>query len=659
MKTLAIISSQAFSLVNFRGRLIADLVAQGDQVFALAPDYTDDFRAQVRALGAIPVEFELARTGMSPWRDLLDMVKLTMLLRKLKPDVTLSYFIKPVIYGTLAAWMARVPHRVAMIEGLGYVFTATGTKLSWSRVLLREGVSVLYRIALSRAHQVIFLNKDDIFDFLKLGLVGLPKVCHLEGIGVDLDYWAVAAPASCPVTFLLAARLLREKGILEFAQAASLVKKRHPQTRFILLGGLDPNPGSLDIGLVKRLVDDGIIEWPGHVNLKPWMAQASVYVLPSYREGLPRSTQEAMAMGRAVITTDVPGCRETVVDGVNGFLVPVRDAVALAQAMLKFVTQPELIEVMGWQSRRMVEERFDVRKINPQLLKVLDSGPARHEAPTISLPPDPYMRRSAGTGVKRIRAARVVVSVSVVSHGQIGLVTLLLQDIAQHCQHESLELILTLNFDEFLPFDPDSFFFPVTVILNEKPKGFSANHNHALSTARGDYFCVVNPDIRFDVSPFSVLLACFENPHIGVVAPLVFGPTGEIENSTRTFPTPKKIVKKTFDKTPNRDYLPGLDLIHPDWVGGMFMLFRRSVFEMLEGFDERYYFYYEDVDLCGRLMLSGYKSVLCPQATVIHHAQRSSHRKLKYMRWHLASMMRFFLSSVYWRLQWHKLFGRT
>jgi len=650
MKTLAIISSQAFSLVNFRGRLIADLVAQGDRVYALAPDYTDDFLAQMRELGAIPVEFELTRTGMSPWRDLLDMMKLTVLLRQLKPDVTLCYFIKPVIYGTLAAWMARVPHRVAMIEGLGYVFTTTGSKLSWSRVLLREGVSLLYRMALSRAHRVIFLNKDDIFEFLKLGLVDSSKISHLEGIGVDLDYWTVVAPVPNPVTFLLAARLLREKGIIEFTQAATQVKKSHPQTRFILLGALDPNPGSLDAAQVKQLVNHGIIEWPGHVNLKPWMAQASVYVLPSYREGLPRSTQEAMAMGRAVITTDVPGCRETVIDGVNGYLVPVRDAAALGQAMLNFVNHPELIATLGSQSRRMAEERFDVNKINPQLLQLLDSSCVGHATP-ISLPPDPYLRRSAAAVVKQTRAARVVISVSVVSHGQIGLVALLLQDIARHCGLESIELILTLNFDEPLPFDPNHFSFSIVVIRNAKPKGFSANHNHALSCARGDYFCVINPDIRFDVNPFPVLIDCFENPHIGVVAPLVLGPLGDIEDSTRTFPTPKKIIKKAFAKTLERDYLPGLDLIHPDWVGGMFMLFRRSVFEILEGFDERYYLYYEDVDICARLKLQSFQAVLCPTSPIVHHAQRSSHNNIKYLRWHIVSMMRFFTSPVYRQLR--------
>lgn len=371
MKAIAVISSQAFSLFNFRGRLIADLVASGMRVYALAPDFTADLRQKIGDLGAEPIDFQLTRTGMSPMRDLLDMLALTALLHRLKPDVTLCYFIKPVIYGTLAASMARVPYRVAMIEGLGYVFTASSERLSWSRKLLREAVSFLYRVGLSRAHRVIFLNKDDISEFLTRKLVPLSKITHLDGIGVDLEYWQPDIPATKPITFLLAARLLREKGIVEFAEAAARVKSLHPQSRFILLGALDPNPGSLDVKQVQKWVDQGVIEWPGHVNLKPWMQQASVYVLPSYREGLPRSTQEAMAMGRPVITTDVPGCRETVIDGVNGFMVPARDAETLSQAMLKFVGRPELIASMGRQSRAIAEERFDVRKINKKFLDIL------------------------------------------------------------------------------------------------------------------------------------------------------------------------------------------------------------------------------------------------------------------------------------------------
>jgi glycosyltransferase involved in cell wall biosynthesis len=374
MKSLAIISSQAFSLVNFRGHLIADLVAKGVKVFALAPDYTDALRLNIRGLGAEPVDFDLTRTGISPWRDLRDMLALAVLLRRLSPEATLTYFIKPVIYGTLAAWMARVSHRVAMIEGLGYVFTSSGERLPWLRRLLRGTVSVMYRVALSRANRVVFLNRDDIFEFTTSGLVNPDKVEHIEGIGVDLDYWGVANSVVSPVTFVLAARLLREKGIIEFAQAAARVKALHPTARFILLGALDPNPGSLDIDEIKSWVRSGTIEWPGHVDPKPWLAQASVYVLPSYREGLPRSTLEAMAMGRAIITTDVPGCRETVVAGINGFLVPKCDVLALTEAMLRFIDQPELVAAMGQASRRMVEARFDVKKINPQLLSVLDAG---------------------------------------------------------------------------------------------------------------------------------------------------------------------------------------------------------------------------------------------------------------------------------------------
>lgn len=371
MKTVVIISNQAFSLVNFRGALIKKLVDANIRVYALAPDFTDEFREKVAMLGATPVDFRLARAGVNPWRDVVDMLGLAVLLRGLRPDVTLGYSIKPVIYGTLAAWLARVPRRVAMIEGLGYVFTSAGVALSWSRRLLRHVVSWLYRIALARAHQVIFLNGDDVAEFVAHGLVAENRVVRLGGIGVDLDEWHAAPHVTKPVTFLLAARLLREKGVVEYAEAAKMVKAEHPEVRFVLLGGLDQNPGGLSQSQVDAWVNAGVLEWPGHVDVGPWLAQASVFVLPSYREGVPRSTQEAMAMGRAVITTDVPGCRETVVDGVNGYMVPVRSASALAEAMIKFVKNPDLIERMGLESRRLAEEHFDVHKVNTLMMSIL------------------------------------------------------------------------------------------------------------------------------------------------------------------------------------------------------------------------------------------------------------------------------------------------
>ena len=368
---LALITSQAFSLSNFRGPLIAALTTLGVEVFAIAPDFDEQTRASVRSLGAVPVDCALSRTGMNPLSDVVSVLRLAILLRRLKIEASLAYFIKPVIFGNLAAFFARVPKRFCMIEGMGYVFTPSTGRQSAKRKVLRSVVSLLYKWSLKRADAVFLLNDDDIDEMVRRGLVQPAQVVKLNGIGVDLADWLPAIAVNEPMTFLLAARLLREKGILEYAEAARIVKSKYPNTRFILLGGVDPNPGSLNTHEVSEWVNEGLLEWPGHVPVQPWLAQTSVYVLPSYREGVPRSTQEAMAMGRAVITTDAPGCRETVVEGQNGFLVPVRDAAALADAMMRFIKQPELIETMGKASRALAVERFDVHKVNAVILATM------------------------------------------------------------------------------------------------------------------------------------------------------------------------------------------------------------------------------------------------------------------------------------------------
>jgi len=370
LSRVVIISNQAFSLLNFRGPLIRAMVERGHEVLALAPDYDDNSRARVRELCAEAVDYHLSRTGLNPLRDTRDFLYLVLLLQRLLPDVTLAYSIKPVIYGTPAAWLARVPRHFALIEGLGYYFTPAGEKESFKKIILHQIVQALYRLALPRATKVFFLNKDDLSEFTSRRLVKLQKAFLLGPIGVDLQHFSYAPPVKEPVTFLLAARLLREKGVVEFAQASRIVKQKYPETGFILLGALDTNPGAISRTEVEGWVKEGILEWPGHVpDVRPWIAQASVFVLPSYyREGIPRSTQEAMAMGRPVITTDAPGCRETVVDGVNGFLVPVREVDALARAMERFILKPKLIERMGRESRRIAEERFDLHRINARFL---------------------------------------------------------------------------------------------------------------------------------------------------------------------------------------------------------------------------------------------------------------------------------------------------
>lgn len=248
----------------------------------------------------------------------------------------------------------------------------------------------------------------------------------------------------------------------------------------------------------------------------------------------------------------------------------------------------------------------------------------------------------------------VDISISVVSHLQIGMVVELLRDFEVHCKNSRFELILTLNLEEALPFAPDDFSYPVIILRNAKPLGFGANHNQAYRHASGRYFCVVNPDIRLQADPFVDLLPCLEDSSVGVVAPLVRGADGRVEDSARRFPGPLKILGKALGRGRGPDYAIQKAPIHPDWVGGMFMVFPSEIFGKLGGFDERYFLYYEDVDLCGRLRLRGHEVVLNPKAQVIHHAQRSSHGNLRYMAWHLKSMARFFFSPVYWRLRCHR-----
>ncbi|NMG50243.1 glycosyltransferase [Azoarcus communis] len=375
LKTLALIANQAYSLANFRGPLIRDVVARGHRVVALAPDFDSTTRAAVEALGAETRNYPLARIGMNPWQDLKSLLALRRLLAEIRPDVSLGYFVKPVIYGTLAAAWAGVPHRVALICGLGFAYTeaddASGLKKRWLRAI----VTALYRAALARAHVFFFQNVDDQALFLAEKTAAADHCRVVNGTGVDLAEWPstpLPSLSEYPVTFALAARLLREKGVLEYVAAARIIKARHPSIRFLLLGGLDENPGAIHRTEVQAWVDEGVVEWPGHVPMQSWLAQAHVYVLPSfYREGVPRSTQEAMALGRAVITTDAPGCRETVVAGENGFLIPVRDVPALVQAMESLITTPGLISRMGQASRRLAEARFDVRQINAQMMQAL------------------------------------------------------------------------------------------------------------------------------------------------------------------------------------------------------------------------------------------------------------------------------------------------
>jgi len=368
---MAIVTSQAFSLVNFRGPLIHALISRGVTVYAFAPDYDFKTLERVRQLGAIPVSFEMSRTGLNPLQDIISLISLTRRLKEARPDAILAYFIKPVVYGMLAGRLSRVNMRFALLPGLGSAFVQSETE-TFRRRAMRLFATALYRISLHHATTAIFQNEADRSEFVSRGIISLDRTELVRGTGVDLSEWEYSAPHITPVTFVLAARLLKEKGVGQFVASARKIRLSHPETRFIVLGSTDPNPDSFTPDEVTSWVEEGVIEWPGHVDVRPLLRQASVFVLPSYyREGVPRSVQEAMAMGRPIITTDTPGCRDTVIDGLNGFLVPPKDVDALTNRMLQFILEPELIGSMGSESRKLAEERFDVHKLNQQMLATM------------------------------------------------------------------------------------------------------------------------------------------------------------------------------------------------------------------------------------------------------------------------------------------------
>jgi len=356
------------SLVGFRGALIAEMVARGHRVTAIAPD--PEPPRGFGLLGAAYMPCRLERTGTRPDRDLRAVLSLTRQFRRLKPDVVLGYTMKPVSYGMLAARLASVPRRYALVTGLGYLFIRDGSARQW---VVRRLALPLLRAGLASSTAVFVQNPDDRKDLIREGVLRSEHPSErFWGSGVDLETFAPCPlPKGAPV-FLLVARLLRDKGIHEFVAAARQVRRRAPGARFVLVGPHDPNPAGISERELQGWRDEGVVEVAGPTDdVRPYLAACTVYVLPSYREGTPRSVLEAMAVGRPVITTDAPGCRETVDDGVNGFLVPVKDAGAIAGAMLAYIASPELVAAHAQESLRLARERFDVRKVNDAMLHAM------------------------------------------------------------------------------------------------------------------------------------------------------------------------------------------------------------------------------------------------------------------------------------------------
>lgn len=369
---LVILAGNSRSLINFRGPLVKAFCNASLEVHAIAPGLNDDqeTQAQLQTWGVITHDVPMQRTGTNPLRDLKSLRYLYRLFREIKPGVVLGYTIKPVIYGTLAAWLAKVPKRYALITGLGYAFTG---EARGQRGKIQRMVRGLYRHALKRADLVFFQNTDDEELFRQLGLLSQEKHSKVvNGSGIDTARFRQAPLPEGNPSFLLIARLLGDKGIREYVEAAARVRKYYPQVIFKIVGDFDANPDSITSHELDDWIAAGHIDYLGKLNdVRPAISDSSVYVLPSYREGTPRTVLEAMAMGRPIITTDAPGCRETVVEGGNGYLVPVKSVDALVEAMLRFIEQPELVAEMGRRSRVIAEEKYDVHKVNAVMLEAM------------------------------------------------------------------------------------------------------------------------------------------------------------------------------------------------------------------------------------------------------------------------------------------------
>lgn len=367
---IIVFSSLAYSLVNFRGRLLRAMVAAGHDVIACAPDDNSDVRAQLSDIG---VEFRtvpMARTGLNPLEDIKTLRKMVALLRDERPDVVMAYTQKPIIYGGVAARIVGGIRYYAMCSGLGHVYSGGGLRIG----ILRRVVSGLYRMAVSKADGVFVFNRDDAQEMRRHRIVSPHQiVTRVNGSGIDVARFAWEPVSSGPPVFLMIARLMRDKGPADFAKASAMVKAVNKDAKFRLLGPFDANPNSVTQKELDQWQEESGIEYLGSTtDVRPHLTRCTTFVLPTfYREGLPRTILEAMATGRAIITTDTPGCRETVIEGENGYLVKPRDPEGLARAMIQIASVEGRAQDFGNVSRKIAEDRFAVEKVNAHLLSLM------------------------------------------------------------------------------------------------------------------------------------------------------------------------------------------------------------------------------------------------------------------------------------------------
>lgn len=355
-----VLSSFTTSLFWFRIDMMKSFRDAGYEVVAVGDGAAAEWSEKFSRLGIAYRQIPVQRNGTNPFSDFKTLSALYKLLKEEKPDKIFSYQAKTVIYGGIAARLLGIREVYPLIAGVGSIFLGGGFK----KKLVRTILVAEYKMGLKKAKHVFFQNRDDLAVFTDRGIVDAQKVVMLHGSGVNLEKFPPAALPEKP-GFLCISRLIRDKGVVEYLEAARMLHSRHPQVRCVLVGPFDTNPSAIKPEELQPYIDDGSVEYAGEQkNVYPYLQSCTAYVLPSYHEGTPKTVLEAMATGRSVITTDAPGCRETVTDGVNGYLVPVKDVSAIVEAMEKVLADSAKTAEMAKTARCIAEEKYDVNKVN-------------------------------------------------------------------------------------------------------------------------------------------------------------------------------------------------------------------------------------------------------------------------------------------------------
>ena len=366
---IALVMNTAWGVKTLRSDLIRFLQSLRHDVSVISR--ADEAVIDLQRMGVTFEDWAVARNGLNPFREGLAILRLRRLLARIGPDVILCFTPKAILLGSLAARASPSSHIFSVFTGLGFLF---GDDNSPKRVLAPI-IRFMFRRSLRNNHIVFFQNPDDLKMFVTHRIVPVDRTCRLYGSGVDTARF-VPSPSRNErneTVFLMIARLIAAKGVLDYIEAATILKRNRYRARFRLLGPFDDHPSAINRDTIQSAVDSGIIEYCGTTNdVLPHLHDADVFVLPSYyREGTPRSSLEALATAKPIITTDSPGCRETVVHDSNGYLVPVRDPRALAQAMCTLVGDQHKISTMGSRSRKLAEELYEDHKVNSDLWRVV------------------------------------------------------------------------------------------------------------------------------------------------------------------------------------------------------------------------------------------------------------------------------------------------